>query len=217
MQTYVIASEEDFDERGLNLLDIHDAERVDPVFTDDTCVNGTKGETGCFRAHKNVWGMCAAQDSADRCLVLERDWTIGDQDPAHVASELQSLPTSNDYYLVGNCGYAWCSHAYVITKEYAAELSDVDECALDMPVDAFINKKCREGLSVTDECVLDMPIDAFTHQRCRNGSSVCGLYEKEKMPGCFGNGLIQQNRKDMIGMHDENNKMRELREDDDTL
>jgi hypothetical protein len=187
MLTYVIAAEDEFEETALNLLDIHDAQRVNPVFTDDTCVSGTRGETGCFRAHKNVWEMCAAQ-ADDRCLVLERDWTIGDQDPAHVASELQSLPTGDDYYLVGNCGHGLCTHAYVIAKKHAAELSGVDECAHNMPVDAFMNKMCRDG------------------------SAACGVYEKETMPGCFGYGLIQQNRTDMIGMHDENNEMRERRD-----
>ena len=91
------------------------------MYTEDVCVNGTRGETGCFRAHKDAWLRCSRQEDAERCLVLERVWTYGDQDHAD-KKEIQNLPTNHDYYLVGNCGYAWCTHAYSISKAHAKEL-----------------------------------------------------------------------------------------------
>lgn len=81
--------------------------------------------------------------------------------------------------------YAWCTHAYVISKDHAKKLSSVNECRENMSVDALMNK------------------------RCHSEESRCGMYEYPTMSGCYGGGLLQQNRTDMVGMHDEHNAMRE--------
>ena len=59
------------------------------------------------------------------------------------------------------------------------------------------------------DCDENMPVDAFMNKRCRENKSKCAAYEYPTMPRCYGAGLIQQNRIDMIGMHDETNVMRE--------
>ena len=179
MKTFVIASKEEFaqSQGRLQAIGVRNAERVDPVYTEDRCIR-TRGETGCFRAHKNAWSKCA-QQSASRCLILERDWTYGNQDPAHVKSELHAIDTSADLYQIGTGGM----HAYTLSKQQAAKLSTVHECDVGLPVDLWL------------------------WQQCDDGDMTCDEYVKDNMPDCYGGGLLQQNRRDMRGMHNKDNKM----------
>ena len=190
MKTLVIASDDEYEDSKwrLDAIGIDDVERIAPVYTQDRCVHGTTGETGCFRAHRNAWRRCSEQESADRCLVLERDWTYGNKDPDHVKKELSSLPVDGDYYLVGWCHDFHCTHAYVISKDYANKLSSVNECDLNMSVDEYMNGRCNE-----------------------NKSKCAHAYDYPTMSGCYGRGLIQQNRTTMTGMHDADNEMIETR------
>ena len=184
LKAFVIASEKDFDDSKwrLDAIGLNDIERIDPVYTEDICAgftntrDGTKQETGCFRAHKEAWRRCSEQ-SAERCLVLERDWTYGDQDPEDVKRELETLPTDSDYFQIGSCYERECMHAYTIAKKTADRLYRVRECKIKPP-----------------------PVDTFLEDMCKENILKCDKYDKPNMPNCFGEGLIQQNRDTMTGM-----------------
>lgn len=181
VSTFVIAPKDEADEHRTRVeeLGLPTPTIVDPVFTEDRCVNNTRGETGCFRAHKNVWSMCAEQEKP-HCVILEKDWSIGDQSIDDVKEKLKKDDFAHyDYYQLGYCG-PWCTHAYVLTKEKAEELSKVDECKAKTPVDNMI---------VT---------------MCKTNKMSCGKYEHANMKGYYGNGIIQQIR-DGTGMHSINN------------
>lgn len=184
ISTFVISSFEEFEDskKRCESIGLKSPIRIDPVYTDDNCINKTRGETGCFRAHKNVWKACAEQDN-DKCLILERDWTIGNQSTEHVKSELENIPPDKDFFMIGHCYGTLCLHAYVINKNYAEELLSVDECAYGRPVDHFLSEK-------------------YSHKKS-------GRYEKSTMPNCFGEGLIQQNRNLSNSLHDSNNSINE--------
>ena len=182
--TYIISSEDEFKDSSVRAAELGlSPTRLDPVYTEISC-NGSKGETGCFMAHKSAWQECA-RNTADYCIILERDWNIGTQSKEHVTKELQENVFPNvegkDMYLIGHCFGYHCTHAYVVNRRFANEIANVDECAFRVPVDVYLNGKCHDG------------------------SALCSRYEKENMPGYFGEGLVQQDRVSMIGMHNSEN------------
>jgi len=202
---YLIASEKEFDQQQPSLLEIgfDNTIRSAPVFTDEACSKLSSGETGCFRAHIDVWKKCAAQNDHDHCIVLERDWTIGDQNPSDVyavlSKELSRVQADNkDVYYMGECKFVYddtsihhtklakhlCTHAYMISKDFAKQIAETSACDINMPIDHFLNKKCHHP---------DISCEA---------AQATGT-----MPGCFGTGPIQQDRMNYKGMHGITNQL----------
>ena len=186
MKVIVISEQEKFEKdkiaHGLQ-VNKEDILRIDPVFTDETCVNGTRGETGCFKAHQKAWQLCGMQEG-EKCMVLERDWTIGNLDPSEVHKRIESgAQNENDYHLLGHCDSFFCGHAYIVKKDLATKMAEIDVCDAQHAVDVYMNFKCL-GEEIS-----------------------CGREEHPTMPGCFGEGVIQQDRVTTSGMHDAHNKM----------
>ena len=182
-RVYTISKEIDYSQRLddlQSLFESHPLERVAPVYTNDVCVNDSKAETGIFRAHKAAWNACANQ-SEDRCIVLERDWSIGDQPTEVVADELKKIKPSADLYMIGHCFNDACLHAYILSKDLASQIKDTDECSAGKPVDLWLTSKLRsEGRDIQ-------------------------MHPKENMTGHFGEGLIQQDRMKFKGFHNQDN------------
>ena len=187
MKIIVISEEEKYDEKKIE-RDLHvnrsDIIRIDPVFTDEKCI-GTRGETGCFKAHQKAWETCSMQDG-DQCMVLERDWTIGNLDPSYVHKRIKNAAKNkNDYHLLGHCGGYACTHAYIINKDFAGKMAQMNVCDAKKPIDLYMESKCNSK--------------EFS----------CGKESHRTMPGCYGSGVIQQNRNMEGGMHDKHNNISE--------
>ena len=178
--SFIIANEGDFEKnlataRAIGLS----PRRLDPVYTRKKCVGLSPGaynapETGCFMAHVNAWNACA-QQAKGKCLILERDWTIGPQEPDRVADAVEKQIVThaphNDIVYHGNCFGTFCTHAYTIKKETAAQWASVNPCDVKRPVDHFLSDACGNSLS-------------------------CQYAEKGDDKWGFGEGVIRQNRAD---------------------
>lgn len=96
-------------------------------------------ETACFIAHRNALVVAAASPLPS--LVLERDWSIGNQSPATIRDRIAVAALSGDVLrYLGNCFFGLCAHAYLIHPRTAQALllDVVHPCNYGLPFDYLL-------------------------------------------------------------------------------
>ena len=146
-------------------------------------------QVGLFEAHVQAWRQIVALGKP--ALILEKDWSIGDKRPADVASKLAELmKKKEDWTLVGSCGddHA-CSHAYILKPAAAALLVKAASTPGTRPCD-LAARYCPLDWLMGDlaEYTLGTRIPGFSLYQVAGGT----------YPGHFGNGLIQQQRRQVF-------------------
>ena len=143
--------------------------------SDSVCM-GLK-QVGIAEAHLSAWRRIAQQNTS--MLILEKDWTIGTQNVSEVRNGLRdAYSRPEDYILAGNCWYFLCMHAYIMKPALAERLASLPNmCSLVGPTPS-----------------LDCPVDWLPHYLQSQGHLSIYSVRGEQMPGCFGEGLIQQAR-----------------------
>merc|ERR1719247_3741606 len=95
----------------LHRIGIKQVVAVEPVLTESTCVDNDKGATGIALAHQSVWRRVAT--FGRRSLVLEADFSIGNQTEEEVTSRVrQAFERKEDYTSLGYCGASDCAERY---------------------------------------------------------------------------------------------------------
>ena len=169
----------------LKVLGFKIIKRVPPVFLKEskTCALEKIGlsELGCIEAHKSCFREVLNINSP--CIILEEDWDYS------LASGifLKKIMNYYSYYIsnnldilwLGHCGNA-CTHAYIIGPKTCNYLLGEDYCS--SPLDIKLYKLCRER-----------KIKCF---KVKNDNTNKNF---------FGGGIILQDRKNNIGMHDHYN------------
>ena len=158
------------------LWDINNEECRTTWARNDSICMGLK-QVGIAEAHLSAWKRIAKQNTS--MLVLEKDWTIGTHNVSDVRSGLrEAYGRPEDYVLAGSCWYFLCMHAYIMKPVLAERLSTLPNmCSLVGPTPA-----------------LDCPVDWLPHYLQSQGHLSIYSVRGEQMPGCFGEGLIQQAR-----------------------
>jgi hypothetical protein len=121
--------------------------------------------------------------SKSKQLILEADVSIGNQSQEEVRRRLQALYDDDRYdiQVVGHCGDAMaCLTAYILSEKAATQLLEES------------TPLCGK----TTE-----PVDFLIQHACESGLLNCCYVEYPNMPGLFGEGLVQQNRSHVKGMH----------------
>lgn len=128
----------------------------------------------CFAAHRNALNLAAKYNG--HSLILERDWTIGNQMPSSVGARVVAAAREGSKLtLFGHCYGGLCAHAYLVSSEQAHR----------MLAPAY------------HPCSFILPVDYLTAIQCSNLFTACTLVEgskKDTDPSMFGDGIIFQNR-----------------------
>lgn len=170
----------------LKLLGFKTIRRVPPIYLKNDTICKTRkvglSELGCIEAHKSCFREVLKLRTP--CIILEEDWDYT------LASDIFSKKIINyyQYYLnnsldllwLGHCGDA-CMHAYIIGPKSCKYILGLDYC--NTPVDLKLYKLCRE--------------QKLKCYKVKNDNT---------NKNYFGGGLIIQDRKNNIGMHDHTNK-----------
>ena len=133
-------------------------ERLDPVYVNETCQGVPKdpsipynipqvGAKGCYLAHVNAWKLIAKRQQ--KILVLESDWTIGNQDIGEVRRALRVAYERSEHYVsVGWCNHGGCTTAYFLSVEAATNITR-SQTQIDRhcgAVDALLAGTCRRWM-----------------------------------------------------------------------
>ena len=142
----------------------------------DSICMGLK-QVGIAEAHLSAWKRIAKQNTS--MLILEKDWTIGTHNVSDMRNGLrEAYGRPEDYILAGSCWYFLCMHAYIMKPALAERLASLPNmCSLVGPTPS-----------------LDCPVDWLPHYLQSQGHLSIYSVKGEQMPGCFGEGLIQQAR-----------------------
>lgn len=174
-------------EYKLHELGFKDISRIAPVYLENdntTCKERNIGisELGCSYAHLSCYKKIVETNKAS--IILETDWDFTvSSEKLYKLMELYYnyfLRKKLDILWLGYCGNA-CTHAYIIGPKTCKKILDLNYC--------------------------NSPIDVILHQQlCLKKQLKCESVSSEKKSDkLFGSGLILQDRKNNLGMHDMNN------------
>jgi hypothetical protein len=158
---YVIASSSRFsDGRVLRLENAlgYRFVRVDPVFSNVTDCSWNETNTasdqsvvGIFLAHRNAWASIALNPFAQRALVLESDFAVGNRTDEELTEKLNAAwaREQEDITSVGWCDACpnntspcWsCATAYIMHPRLADRLISTDFC---MPAESALVGVCPD-------------------------------------------------------------------------
>jgi hypothetical protein len=176
--------------KRLNQLGFKKIYRVEPVYLNkDTICSKRKiglSELGCIEAHKNCFRKVSQLKVP--CIILEEDWdyTISSNDFKKKIINYYNYYISNnlDVLWLGHCGDA-CMHAYIIGPKCSNQITNLNYC--------------------------DSPVDLKLYKLCKLKSLKCYKVVNEgHSKNHFGSGLIFQDRKNNLGMHDHTNSRTSL-------
>lgn len=185
----IISSQEHFYRSGkrLNNLGFKDVKRIPPVYLKDRgdCQNRnlSLSELGVSKAHHFCFKEILKMNK--NAIILEEDWKYSLSDDLFVKKILDyyNYFTSNslDILWLGYCGDG-CTHSYIVSPKSLKMLLNVDYC--------------------------DKPIDIILYGLCKKKSLNCFkvLNETHNSKLYYGQGLIFQDRKNVVGIHDHDNK-----------
>lgn len=191
----------------LKRLTFKNVGRITPVQTSMVCVEGDPKSTGTVMAHRHAWRTILG--TGEPAVVLEADWSIGNQSVPDVIFKLNGafakMQQGYDLVWLGYCelqcdaeahtcggpGYGTrpplCLTGYLISPSAAQKLLDYKMC----------NKGSRDWESDGTP-----PVDWYVNHKCKSKDLNCYVAAgPEPMPGCFGQGIFQQNESFSWGLH----------------
>lgn len=185
----IISNSENFSRSTiiLNRLGFKNIKRIPPVYLKDGGNCKTKNislsELGVSKAHQRCFNevLKINKDS----IILEEDWRYSLSDDLFLKKliDYYNYFKSNklDLLWLGHCGQA-CMHAYIMSPKSVNSILNLDYC----------NK----------------PIDVIMYNLCSKKTLKCFKVSDEEHDTkmYFGRGIIFQDRNNIKGMHDHNNK-----------
>lgn len=185
----IISSPEHFSrsKERLNSLGFKNIKRIPPVYLNDLGNCQTKSlslsELGVSKAHHICFKEVLRMNK--NTIILEEDWRYSLSNDLFIKKILEYYNYFNsnnlDILWLGYCGDG-CTHSYIVSPKSLNYLLGVDYC--------------------------DKPIDIILYALCKKKSLKCfkALNEKHDSKIYYGQGLVFQDRNNIQGIHDHENK-----------
>lgn len=156
-------------------------------------------ELGVWESHRDAWKAIAK--SGRTSLVLEADWTIGNQSAAVLRQDFRETIFKMavgdvDLMWAGKCG-SYCATAYFIKPHAAETIAPASMCDEHAQVDVYINRECGRKPFRPHKPMRTKEGSVYQHRLACVKSKV---YPVEYFPGLYGDGPIYQDRR-LKGMH----------------
>lgn len=215
-----------YDTKGPSLTELGFVPKhVMPVISPLTCVHGSKTMTGCYLAHMNAWDYI--NRTKQFSLIIEADWTTAKRsfpDTRKLLNDvLQKYNNGNrDLISVGGCTQFGiphvCTTAYFMTPEGADKMLRLSAgedggralCPYGEPLDDTFRVLCTH----VDEKTQTTKLKCYEAPNAPDlgHSSKLGENKEGQWQNAYGQGIFQQDRVTLRGMHVKGNDANSAKE-----
>jgi hypothetical protein len=199
---------------------------VMPVISQLACVSGSKPMTGVYLAHMNAWDVI--NRTRQMSLVIEADWTTAKRSLEDTRKLLNNVLKDNnagnrELISVGGCTQFGiphvCTTAYFMTPAGAEKMLKLSTetrplCPHSEPLDDTFRVLCTHE----DEKTKKTQLSCYEAPKAPDLGQTSKLGEKKngQWLQAYGEGIFQQDRVNLRGMHVKGNSVKEARRFHDT-